>query len=612
MKKRLFLPLCITFLLLAAAGFFIHRNIDSFLFHRIGRQFFVSTLENDALTLHYTLADPQAYGIRTRNTGLPVFSPHNHSRSLARTQRLYRNLLSLRTERLSETDRRDHALLSSYIKDSLEGEAYLYYEEPLSPSAGIHTELLLLLAEYTFRTKEDVENYLQLLSSVPDYLEGLVLYEQQKAQAGLFMPKEDAQETARQCQQLFLTRDLEQNTHLLQTTFARRLESLFSTEEENPLKSGYIQRNLEILTTAVAPAYQHLAQALKELIPQSTPKGGLALLPQGKDYYAWLLARSTGCSMPPEDLLELLKAMLHREYRRIAALTGQYTALTGTPPDFSCLSDSFPLTDSQQILSDLQKKTAADFPSLSVLSPEPVSCTVRQVDASLEAFTSPAYYMTPPLDNCTQNTICINSSTTAPGVELYTTLAHEGYPGHLYQNVYTALSAARTDYPVRELLYYGGYTEGWAYYAERLSYTWAAQILADTANLTPAAAELLCELAALHRDLQINLYCILDIALHYQGVSPEIIQKVLCSFGMEENTAVRVCDYLRTSPAVYQKYFTGYLEVLALQKKAQELWSTDYTALRFHTFFLENGPSDFAGLYRLLNQSSASSSILSR
>ena len=316
--------------------------------------------------------------------------------------------------------------------------------------------------------------------------------------------------------------------------------------------------------------------------------------------------------MDPDNLFLLLKTRLQQDSQKLHTLADEYTALTGTAPDFSLLSQKFPLTEPQQILSDLTQKMAQDFPCLQDLSPETVSCTIKDVDSSLESFTSPAYYMTPPIDACTQNTICINRSSTTEGVELYTTLAHEGYPGHLFQTVYAALSNPDQKLPATKILYYGGYTEGWAYYAERLSYGWAAQILSQNTGLSLSAVQLLCELAALQRDLQINLFCMADIALHYQGASPETIEQTLQSFGIPAVNAAKICDYLRTSPAAYQKYYVGYLEILALQTKAQELWNEEYTALRFHTFLLENGPTDFAALYRLLTQDSYSSSMLSR
>ncbi len=63
--------------------------------------------------------------------------------------------------------------------------------------------------------------------------------------------------------------------------------------------------------------------------------------------------------------------------------------------------------------------------------------------------------------------IYINRASTYTALDLYTTLAHEGYPGHLYQ---TILSGSTTLGSVRNLLNFGGYIEGWATYVEMYAY----------------------------------------------------------------------------------------------------------------------------------------------
>ena len=79
----------------------------------------------------------------------------------------------------------------------------------------------------------------------------------------------------------------------------------------------------------------------------------------------------------------------------------------------------------------LEDKSKTDFPDM-----EPVSFEIRSVHKSMEEFLSPAFYLTPPLDTRTPNTIYINHGRSISNLELFTTLSHEGFPGHLYQTVY--------------------------------------------------------------------------------------------------------------------------------------------------------------------------------
>lgn len=605
MKKiriPLFTALCITgiALLLIFSHFF-----DPAMFRYEADRFFENALENDALGLHFTLAEPERFGIHPADASLPVYSEQSRQDSIRAQKALLTRLSRLNPDRLNEQDRYAFDLLTSCLTLDLEGAAYPFYEEPLSPSAGSQSELLLLLAEYPLRNTDDIETYLSLLSSVPDYLQGLADYEAQKSAAGLFMPDADAEETARQCRDI-ITRDaLSSGTHFLQTTLQSRLDSLCrSGQLSDAQKKEYLSENDRLLSECVLPSYQELSKNLLALCGTGRYEGGLAEKPDGRDYYAWLIARTTGSSLSPEAMYNLLQKTFQKKYGEMKAVLSKYRQLTGNMPDYSLLSEKFPVSNPSEILNDLQKRMAQDFPDLGSLSPSPVSCTVRNVDAALEAYTSPAFYMTPPLDDLIHNTICINRSSTSSGIELYTTLAHEGYPGHLYQTVYSSLySVSQNDLKARRLLSYGGYVEGWAYYTEQLSYEYAAQLI-DNADSDSAAA-LLCRLVSLQRDLQINLFSLLDISLHYYGASRQDVMRSLESFGLPEETAQRIYDYLRTSPAVYLKYYVGYLEMTALRERARALWGEEFTPERFHRFVLEAGPSDFLNLTKRLKGAKA-------
>ncbi len=112
-----------------------------------------------------------------------------------------------------------------------------------------------------------------------------------------------------------------------------------------------------------------------------------------------------------------------------------------------------PSTDPQQILEILQSAITDDFP-------QPVSreFTIKYVHESLEENLSPAFYMIPAIDATDSNTIYINNYYTNAenSMSLFTTLAHEGYPGHLYE---TTWFNSTDPHPIRKLLNYSGYSE---------------------------------------------------------------------------------------------------------------------------------------------------------
>lgn len=317
MKKiriPLFTALCITgiALLLIFSHFF-----DPTLFRYAADGFFESALENDALGLHFTLAEPERFGIHPADASLPVYSEQSRQDSIRAQKALLTRLSRLNPDRLNEQDRYAFDLLTSYLALDLEGAAYPFYEEPLSPSAGSQSELLLLLAEYPLRNTGDIETYLSLLSSVPDYLQGLADYEAQKSAAGLFMPDADAEETARQCRDI-ITRDaLSSGTHFLQTTLQSRLDSLCrSGQLSDAQKKEYLSENDRLLSECVLPSYQELSKNLLALCGTGRYEGGLAEKPDGRDYYAWLIARTTGSSLSPEAMYNLLQKTFQKNTAR--------------------------------------------------------------------------------------------------------------------------------------------------------------------------------------------------------------------------------------------------------------------------------------------------------
>ncbi len=594
-----------------------HRTADTRHFQKIISDYFSASLAGDSLSQHYTLADPSPYLSPISPASLPVYSRENQEQAAARVNQVLTSLQEIDPERLDSQNRFLHHLLTSYLETERTGNLCLYFEDPLSPTSGIHTELLILLAEYTFRSTDDVEDYLDLLESIPDYLDGLILYEQEKSAVGLFMPEADALEVMEQCDELMAPERLDAGTHFLQTTFSERLDTLltelsasaadsvslsrlFSSDPQfdpQTWKASLLSENDRLLKTVVAPAYVSLADQIFLPADSGSHTDSICQQKGGTAYYLYLLQKNTGSSRTPEEIRGMLTDHLQETHEELQSLLLRYQRLTGNLPAGRLTVVDFPLKNAGDILVDLQERMKGDFPAFP--SAQRITCTVKPVDPAMEDYTSPAFYLTPPVDDVTHNTIYINQSQTLPGLELYTTLAHEGYPGHLYQTVYCQLQPSRTAVPLRSILNYNGYVEGWAYYTENLAYGYAADLLRETGS--SEADCLLPLIAAAERNLQINLYCLMDLAIHYSGSSEQEIIDTLASFGMRDaETASDIYHYIRREPTTYLKYYLGYLEVLALRRKAEDLWQKEYSPLRFHTFLLEVGPADFDTLREAL------------
>ena len=582
-RKRTPLFLCTLFLCIFLPAILLCSHcFDRALFHKITSAYVQSSLEHDALSLHFVMAYPNLQGIHLKDAALPVYSKEASEASAASRQKFLSVLSFLDSKKLNEEERYTYDLLCDRLALDLEESDFSYYEEPLSPTSGMQSELLLLFAEYPFYTADDVETYLSLLQSVPDYVQGLLSYESEKSTAGLFMEKEDAKKSAQQCREILTKEALSSGTHFLQTTFSSRLASLLQkgllTAKQ---QSQYEAQNQSLLSKSVLPAWQLLADGLEQLSDTGRTRGGLSQKPDGRQYYAWLVKESTGSSLSMDQLYLLLQKQFQKTYKEMKQTLTTYQELTGGTPDLVPVNDGFPLSDPTAILEDLQNRMQQDFPALADLTAQTVQCDIQDVDAGLEAYSSPAFYMIPPIDALMQNTIRINRSSTADGIELYTTLAHEGYPGHLYQTVYFR---EHTHNPLAALLTCSGANEGWATYVEQLSYFYDNGLSEENSAYQAAM-----------RSFSLCFHSLLDIGINYDGWSKDRAAAfVRTCFDADDALVEELWQTMIDNPTNYLEYAGGYVEIMEMREEAEKKLGNRFSAKEFHKFLLDLGPVPFS------------------
>ncbi len=612
-KRKAVLCSALCFILLSGAVLFFAGR-DARAFQDFCDKFFLSELTGNTLNMHYTVAFPADYGLDSYTPVLPSYSKDRTENSKEELNASIDFLHGLNEKKLKDGDAYTYRLLLPYLECEKEGMEMYYYSNPLSPSSGAQSQLPILLAEYTFRTKQDVEDYLSLLDQTDTYFEGIADYLKDQSSLGLFMPDYSVDKVIRQCDTIMDPSLLESEQHFLNTTFEERLEPLLRdgliTEEE---KAGYLSENSRLLTTVMLPAYRKIGDELLLLKGSGTNENGLSHYPEGKEYYLYLIHSGTGSYRDIDDI----KIMLFRDFNNnLEALSALLRKNPGLASLSGSAADAFAYSKPSDMLQNLQQVMSGQFPDLKEVtqtdeassvtgkpkgnkasennSGEMPVCTIKYISENLEEYCSPAFYLTPPMDDIHENVIYINRKNNPHGIELYTTLAHEGYPGHLYQTVYSQLyfRKAKTNL-VRSLLNYGGYVEGWAMYVELESYDYAKELM--KAELPEA--EILYEVYKLDRQIQLCLYSLIDIAVHYEGASYSEIHKMLSSVGISTPVTTRsIYEYIVEEPATYLKYYLGYLEILDLKRTAMNIWGSAYSDYRFHKFYLENGPADFTNL----------------
>lgn len=549
--------------------------ISSWKIYRINKQFeqytdelFFTDVQGNALNLHYTLAAPEKLGITDYPVSLGNFDPSQISSRTLLWESRKSALEKFPSERLSQQNQLTKDILClAYETELLSGNNYLL-EEYLSPSLGVQAQLPILLAEYTFRREQDVQDYIKLLASVDTYFQSILTFEQLKSQNGTFMSDTTVDRITEQCS-AFITNPEENYLH---TVFQEKLKDVPQLTAAK--QKAYQKLHMKILQEQVLPAYQTLIDGLCLLKGSGKNPGGLSGLPGGKAYYEYLLKSSCGIYETVEQIQTRLLKQLQMDMEESENILHKKPELiyriTEKQPAFSVQEKSSP----EDILTTLQNKLLKDFPS-----PPETSYEVKYVHKDLEAYLSPAFYLTPPIDTLSPNDIYINEYAGMKGTELFTTLAHEGFPGHLYQTI----SFASTNPPkIRHLLGMSGYVEGWATYVETYAYNYADQ---DSD---------LSRLQWLNRSLNLCILSLLDTGIHYDGWSRETTTEFLSGFGITDSTAQQeIFQVIVEDPANYLKYYMGYLHFLDLREDCKKEMGEHFDIRKFHQKILEIGPCQF-------------------
>lgn len=571
-KKRTLVILLSLFILVLLGTFFYRQKISAQTedqrFQTYTNELFRQELSGNTLSLHYTLKNPDTYHIMDTPVSLGSYQT-DASYVCASLENSLSLLHSYDKSKLSGNHQITYEILEAHLTSSLRESQYLLYEEPLAPLTGTQAQLPVLLSEYQFYKKQDIDTYLALLGEIPEYFASILTFEEEKAKQGLFMSLSQADAIIEECETFI---NLQENNYLY-SSFSERIQSLDLSPK---ITDAYIEKNSDCIKQYVIPAYEQLKQGITSLRETGTNSGGLCHLPKGIPYYELLVATETGSSRSIPELQQLTKKQIKEDLFSIQKTLSDISDDQPSPSSDFFKSQGVVLEDSNPsaILSSLKTKLSGHFPA-----PPNVNVQIKYVSKEMENYLSPAFYLIPAIDNTEENIIYINNGHMSDDISLYTTLAHEGYPGHLYQTTYFA---GQNPDPIRNLLDFGGYTEGWATYSEMLSY-YFAPIEKPQATLMQKNTSIL-----------LGLYALADMGIHYDGWSLFDTIAFFRGYGITDTDAIEeIYDLILSDPANYLKYYIGYIEFLELKKEAITLWGEDFSQERFHKAVLDIGPAPF-------------------
>lgn len=534
-------------------------------FGQFTEDLFLYEVSANQLDFHFKLKNPADFGLTSARSLYSPVSLDDTGESLSELKELKDQVDSFDLALLTEEQKLTLRILRSYIDTQLMAEGMELYSQPLAPTIGVQAQLPILLAEYEFRSRQDIDDYLNLIGGLDEYYGEMLALAQQQAEAGLMMSDTSIDHVIESCESYLLV----PGSNFMVDTFHARLEDVPDLTEEE--REAYRQKNSELLESDFVPAYRLLIDGMAALKGTAVNQGGLSGLPKGKEYYRYLVYSNTGTSYNSvEEMLKAMEAQMQKDLMEVSAIAQNN-------PDILSQFESFQFrqTEPDSIMEELKTLASGDFPAL----PE-CSYTFKYVPTALELSLSPAFYLVPPIDDYKNNTIYINQNERYTGNDRYTTIAHEGFPGHLYQNVY--FRSRNTD-NLRQILPTLGYSEGWATYVEHYSCT------LDN-GLSPELGQLL----AANKIASLGLQACLDVYINYYGWTLEQVQDYLLDYYEDPaEIAQNIFHTMVENPGNYIAYYVGYLEINNMLEIAQKQLGEKFNIKDFHTFLLDLGPAPF-------------------
>lgn len=542
-------------------------------FERFLNSCFREYAAENTVTLHFKLSNPSAYGIKTPVS--PTYgdlSSDALKKNCSRSKELLQKLYTFPSSSLTKKQKLTWQIFQDYLNESIMNEKYILYSSPLGTN-GLQSEIPVTLSEYRLDNEKDIKDYLSLVNQVPELFTQILDFEQERRNAGLISPSFVISDTIDQIDQ-FLNAS-EENNPLIQS-FEDRLTEVESLSKDQ--KASYIANNRLLVTDKVLPAYKSLKTSLQAYTNDSkntSSKERLCEYKNGQDYYKFLLMSNVGTDFSPEDCITILESQLKNTVKDISSLTTKnkdlYTEYLSATPALSA---------PKEIMNTLKNDSLIDFPEI-----KNISCQLKNVPDALSGTSACAFYLVPPIDSTKDNIIYINKSRVDSN-ELFSTLAHEGYPGHLYQTNYFLTTNPS---PLRTFLHCAGYDEGWGTYAQLYSYNFI-----EFKNVDEQTTK---QLRQLYRDndlLSLSLSSLCDLYVNYKNYDENALANYLQTYGIDKDSAQNLYRYVIENPTTYLSYSIGCYELDQLKQTMSDSLGKAFKISDFHESVLNVGSCNFS------------------
>lgn len=398
--------------------------------------------------------------------------------TLAIHKRQLDELQTLQVDKLDAGSQLSYALMQQYLEDEIEDYRWRLHDYPLNQMRGRHAELpALLINQHRIDSLSDAEAYIARLNKMPEFFDQLIASMELRADAGIVPPKFVFAHVIRDSQNIITGAPFDSGAdNTLLADFKRKLGAL--AEKDDALSGEQTQQlhaSVEnALLNAVKPGYEKLIAYMSKLEKVATRDHGVWKLPDGEEFFAVALQRTTTTDMTAEQIHQLgLNEVkrIHNEMRKIKQevdFDGDLQAFMQYMRDAERFTYAANETGKERYLNEataLIDNMKSRLDELFITKPK-ADLRVKAVEAFREKSAGKAFYQPPSEDGSQPGLYYANlyDMASMPSYQMEALAYHEGVPGHHMQ---IAIAQELEGVPMfRKYGRYTAYSEGWGLYSE--------------------------------------------------------------------------------------------------------------------------------------------------
>ena len=516
---------------------------------------FDELVSDNYLYMHFNVADYKAMGIEKPEVGFGHIVYGVDQEEFNKTEKQLEDLLAFDYDSLSLRQQYDYDLLHYSLLETLCGLEYSKYNLIFSSSSQFCDGIVTNLMEFAIYDEESEEDFLAVLKDVPNYINEAIEYSKQQSNDGLYHSDDM----------------LDEEISYIDNLISSNGRSIYEHYKEYDIYPEV----KELVENEVIPAFVTLKEYLNTLYGKTkSDKLALTKINNGYAEYTYITNTSNNGDMYAiyTQLIEVYSDWVNNfinAYQNNEHILEDYE-------DF--LNDDKAINlSAEDMLEYLRNNSSKRYEYL-----EDANYVVSSLDTLGDS--TLGYYVSPPIDNLNQNVIRVNAKINNEDYDqmsVFEVMAHEGFPGHLYQNIYFQ---QKNPHKFRATQSFIGYTEGYA--------DLAAMDAIDMLNVDDGY-KAVAKLNSITFNSHL-LLSIVDLGVNYFGWDVNTIGNKLEKLFLDKAIAQPLYDMVVAMPGTFVRYGVGYVSHLNLRKKAMDELGDKFDFVAYDRAIIENGPLPFA------------------